>query len=144
MRIVKNLWFCVALLPGMLSAEGSRVEQPLSPPIALARRTPTTEAGIASFYHDKYHGRPTASGEVFDTRKLSAAHRTLPFGTLVKVTRAGSDQSVIVRINDRGPFIAGRVIDLSRAAARELQMERAGLINVTVEVLSAPTRKLRP
>lgn len=98
------------------------------------------EEGLASFYADKYHGRATASGEVFDTREFTAAHRTLPFGTRVKITDLEHERSVIVRINDRGPFVAGRVIDVSRAAAEELQMTRAGLVKVRLEILAPEAR----
>jgi rare lipoprotein A len=94
-----------------------------------------TQYGVASFYADKYHGKPTASGEIFDMYKLTAAHPSLPFGTMVKVTNLDNDRSVIVRINDRGPFIAGRAIDLSLAAAKELKMVEAGLARVKIETL---------
>ena len=102
------------------------------------RAAGVAEAGIASYYADRYHGRPTASGEVFNTRELTAAHRTLPFGTRVKVTDLKNNLSVIVRINDRGPFVEGRVIDLSRAAAEKLQLIRAGLAKVRVEIVPPP------
>jgi rare lipoprotein A len=124
------------LLPGVLLAGNLSLDRAESPPNTTSARKATTETGIASYYADKYHGRTTASGEVFDTSKLTAAHRTLPFGTVVKVTHQGSQRSVTVRVNDRGPFVAGRVIDLSRAAARELAMEKAGLANVKVEILT--------
>lgn len=96
---------------------------------------PLTEAGIASYYADAYHGRPTASGERFDMHQLTAAHPRLKFGTRVRVTNTANHRSVLVRINDRGPFVAGRVIDVSRAAAEELQMIRSGLAAVTLEVV---------
>ena len=96
---------------------------------------PPTEAGIASYYADAYHGRPTASGERFDMHQLTAAHPRLKFGTLVRVTNTTNHRSVLVRINDRGPFVAGRVIDVSLAAAEELQMIRSGLAAVTLEVV---------
>jgi rare lipoprotein A len=92
--------------------------------------------GAASYYADKYHGRPTASGEIFNQRDLTAAHRSLPFGTRVKVTRLTNQRSVVVRINDRGPFAPGRILDLSRAAAEALGMVEAGLAEVRVEVLT--------
>jgi rare lipoprotein A len=91
--------------------------------------------GLASYYADKYQGRKTANGETFDTAKLTAAHRTLPFGTRVRVTNVDNGKSVDVRINDRGPFVAGRVIDLSPAAARQLDMLRAGVVRVRLDVL---------
>ena len=93
------------------------------------------ESGKASYYADKYQGRPTASGELFDMRQLTAAHPRLKFGSLVKVTNVENNRSVVVRINDRGPFIAGRVIDLSLAAAEELQMVKSGVVQVKLEVV---------
>lgn len=89
-----------------------------------------TESGKASFYADKFEGRKTASGEIFRQRKLTAAHRTLPFGTKVTVVNAANDKKVKVRINDRGPFINGRVIDLSRKAAGRIDMINAGVSEV--------------
>jgi rare lipoprotein A len=94
-----------------------------------------TERGLASYYADKYHGRPTASGEIYNRRAMTAAHRTLPFGTRVRVTNQRNRKSVVVRINDRGPFVQGRIIDLSRAAAESVSMIRDGVVEVTVEIL---------
>jgi rare lipoprotein A len=91
--------------------------------------------GLASYYANKYQGRKTASGEPFDTARLTAAHRTLAFGTKVRVTNLDNGRSVVVRVNDRGPFVSGRVIDLSPAAARQLDMLRAGVARVKLEVL---------
>lgn len=96
------------------------------------------EKGQASYYADKFHGRATASGEKYDKRKMTGAHRTLPFGTIVRVTNTATGASVDVRINDRGPFKAGRVVDVSRAAAEKLGMIQAGVINCTVQVISTP------
>ena len=95
----------------------------------------TAESGVASFYGEKYQGRPTASGELFNWHQLTAAHPSLPFGTLVKVTNLENNRSVIVRVNDRGPFIAGRVIDLSQSAAGQLQMMQKGLARVQIEMV---------
>jgi rare lipoprotein A len=92
------------------------------------------ETGIASYYTSTFHGRLTASGERYDENALTAAHRTLPFGTRVRVTRVDTLRSVEVRINDRGPWKDGRVIDLSRAAADSLGMIRVGLARVRIEV----------
>ncbi len=94
------------------------------------------DTGVASFYADKFHGRKTASGEVFHQDSLTAAHKYLPFGTLVKVTNLRNNQSVIVKVNDRGMKGTNRVIDLSKAAAKELNMLGAGLVKVKVEVLN--------
>jgi len=99
-----------------------------------------SQAGVASYYADRFHGRRTASGERYDRNAFSAAHRTLPMGTQVRVTDINSGDSVVVQVNDRGPFARGRVIDLSRAAASEIGLTRRGLADVQVEVLnrSAP------
>jgi rare lipoprotein A len=94
-------------------------------------------AGEASYYASGFEGRPTASREPNRGRALTAAHRTLPFGTRVRVTNRVNDRSVVVRINDRGPFHRRRVIDLSRAAAEELGMVRRGRVPVEVQVLAA-------
>ena len=92
--------------------------------------------GVASFYGRRFHGRRTANGERFNMNALTAAHKTLPFGTRVRVTNARNGRSVTVRINDRGPFIRGRTIDLSRAAAREIGMISRGHARVTLEVVA--------
>lgn len=94
------------------------------------------ETGTASFYGSRHHGKRTASGEPFDQHGLTAAHRTLPFGTRVQVTNLKNDRSVIVRINDRGPHTRGRLIDLSKAAAQQLDMIRSGTARVRVQSLS--------
>lgn len=96
------------------------------------------ETGVASFYSDKFNGRRTANGEIFHNKKLTAAHRTLPFGTYVKVTALWNGRSVVVKINDRGPFIKGRVIDLSKAAAAKLHLIGKGVGKVDIEVVPAP------
>ncbi len=93
------------------------------------------KVGEASYYHDKFHGRPTASGEPYNREELTAAHRTLPFGTLLKVTRLDTNQSVLVRINDRGPFKPNRIIDLSRKAAEEIDLVHKGIAHVEIEIL---------
>lgn len=102
------------------------------------KTTGKTEKGQASYYADKFHGCATASGEKYDKKKLTGAHRTLPFGTIVRVTNTANGKSVDVRINDRGPFKAGRIVDVSRAAAEKLDMIKAGVINCTMEVISQP------
>jgi rare lipoprotein A len=97
---------------------------------------PGVERGFATFYGREQQGGPTASGERFDMHKLTAAHRTLPLGTRVRVTNTRNGRSVEVRINDRGPYgNRGRIIDLSEAAARRLDMIDAGVVPVIVEVL---------
>lgn len=91
--------------------------------------------GSASYYAHKFHGRRTASGEAFDNGAMTAAHRTLPFGSLVRVTNPATGASVIVRINDRGPFTRGRMIDVSRAAAEELGIVARGHATVELELI---------
>lgn len=93
------------------------------------------EYGKASWYGKPYHGRQTASGEKYNMNDMTAAHRTLPFGTKVKVTRLDNGQSVVVRINDRGPFVRGRIIDLSRESAKRIDMVNDGIADVRVETI---------
>jgi rare lipoprotein A len=97
--------------------------------------------GFASWYGGKFHGRLTSSGEVFDTNDMTAAHRTLPFGTMVKVTNLDNGKSAVVKINDRGPFVEGRIIDLSRAAAEEIDMLGQGVARVSLEIMAFATDK---
>ncbi len=97
------------------------------------------EYGMASYYSDKYQGSPTASGEEYDRNKMTAAHKTLPFGTMIKVTRLDNKKSVRVRVNDRGPYIKDRVVDISRAAAVELGMIKEGQTKVKVEIVKGPS-----
>jgi len=104
-------------------------------PLGVTPASAQMMAGTASWYGPGFHGRPTASGERFDQNALTAAHRSLPFGTRVRVTNQANGESVIVRINDRGPFHGNRVIDLSREAAAEIGLLRAGIGRVTIEVL---------
>jgi rare lipoprotein A len=96
----------------------------------------TTEVGYASWYGDPYHGRRGADGEIYDKNQMTAAHRTLPFDTMVKVTNLENELTTTVRITDRGPFVDGRIIDLSLAAAREIQMIGPGTALVRLEVLA--------
>lgn len=102
--------------------------------ISIPAETASLE-GLASWYGGKFHGQRTASGEVFNTNLLTAAHRTFPFGTLVKVTNLATDKSVIVRINDRGPFVQDRIIDLSKAAADAIDLTPMGVARVRLEVV---------
>jgi rare lipoprotein A len=100
---------------------------------ACARRG----AGLASWYGPNYHGRMTANGERYNMLGLTAAHRTLPFNTYVRVTNVVNGRSLLVRINDRGPFVRGRIIDLSYTAAKILDIPETGTMKVTLEVLDA-------
>jgi rare lipoprotein A len=99
-----------------------------------------TEEGIASWYGDPYHSRAAASGEIYDMNRLTAAHRRLPFDTMVRVESRATKESVDVRITDRGPFVDGRMVDLSREAARRIGMERAGTARVKIRVIAKPPR----
>ncbi len=98
------------------------------------------ETGIASWYGEKFHGRKTANGEVYDMLAMTAAHKTLPFGTVVLVTNLADGRQVVVRINDRGPFIDGRIIDLSKAAAVHIGLDRTGIANVQIRPPPAGAR----
>ena len=100
-----------------------------------ATQPPATEKGIASYYAGKFQGHLTANGEIFDTNRFTAAHKTLPFNTIVLVTNDRTGKGVLVRINDRGPFVAGRIIDLSRVAADAIDIVGLGVEEVTVEVI---------
>jgi rare lipoprotein A len=97
--------------------------------------------GLASWYGGKFHGRLTSSGEVFDTNEMTAAHRTLPFGTVLKVTNLDNGKTAVVRINDRGPFVEGRIIDLSRAGAEAIGMVGQGVARVSLEIVEFATDK---
>jgi rare lipoprotein A len=101
------------------------------------------ETGKASWYGDAFHGRPTSSGETFDMHKKTAAHKTLPIGTYVKVINLESNRSTIVRINDRGPFVKGRIIDLSYGAAKEIDMDVSGTADVKIIALGKEIGELR-
>lgn len=101
-----------------------------------------TETGIASWYGPKFHGKKTANGEIFDQYEVSAAHRTLPLPSIVRVTNLENGKSLKVRVNDRGPFAHGRIIDMSRRAAQLLGFERKGTAKVLVEVIEAESRQI--
>ena len=123
----------VLLVAAGCTARTARREEPARRDDDVVR----TLRGRATFYGDKFHGRKTASGERFSQRKMTAAHRSLPFGTRVRVTNLNNGKSVVVRINDRGPFGRDRrrVIDLSKAAARALDFIQSGWTRVKIEVL---------
>lgn len=91
-----------------------------------------TETGFASYYADKFDGKPTSSGEKYSSVKFTAAHRTIAFGTLITVTNLSNGKSVIVKINDRGPFVNSRIIDLSKVAAKQIDMVQAGIVKVSL------------
>jgi rare lipoprotein A len=99
------------------------------------------QVGKASFYADKFEGSPTASGEKYRASKLTAAHKTLPFGTKVRVTNLANNESVVVTINDRGPFVEGRIIDVSKSAAEKLSFFNQGTAEVKLEIVDATDGK---
>ncbi|TXK51984.1 septal ring lytic transglycosylase RlpA family protein [Pontibacter qinzhouensis] len=105
---------------------------------SFSQKATKAQTGTASWYGSKYHGRKTSSGERYNRFEMTAAHKKLPFGTKVKVTNLDNNKSVIVRINDRGPFVGNRIIDVSEAAARVLDIRGAGLGEVKVEILGKP------
>lgn len=139
---------CLALSIGVgcASYDPSRIERcptwadgaSASPAPAKYRQRSYAMRGKASWYGKALHGRTTASGERFDMYKMTAAHPNLPFGTIVRVRRRDRAGEVVVRINDRGPHLRGRIVDLSWAAAHELGMVRAGVVPVELEVLRWP------
>ena len=102
------------------------------------------QTGVASWYGEEFHGKKTSSREIYDMNDLTAAHNTLPFGSMAVVTNLNNGRSVVVRINDRGPFVKGRVIDLSYAAARAIDMIGTGTVPVRIEVLSDVSPPLAP
>ena len=133
---VRTLLRCL-LITGLVAACTGRSAVP--PPTApYPAPSPRIQYGLASWYGRERHGRRTASGEIFDSNQLVAAHRTAPFGTYALVTNLANGRTVQVRINDRGPAVPGRLVDLSYAAARQLDMVHVGVTHVKIEFLAAP------
>ncbi|MGE4408400.1 septal ring lytic transglycosylase RlpA family protein [Pseudomonas sp.] len=133
---MRQIPLLVLLLLALL-ASGCAERQP-APPAATpppSGQEGFIQSGKASYYARMHHGKRTANGETHDQNALVAAHRSLPFGTRVRVTNLNNGKQVVVRINDRGPFRRGRIIDLSRAAAIELDMLNAGVVRVRIETL---------
>ena len=136
MRLSTLTYALTCLMAGMLFSAGCgrRTTARLPAPARIG----STETGMASWYGVPYHGRRSASGEIYDMEKLTAAHRALPFQTWVEVTNLSNGKQVNVRITDRGPFVGGRIIDLSMAAARQIDMVRSGTARVRLKVIVAP------
>ena len=131
---------CVVGLLVLLSACSGKQVPVSSPPRASPSASASELEGLASYYAEPYHGRRTANGEIFDTyQAMTAAHRTLPFNTVVRVQNTVNGKAVEVRINDRGPFIDGRIIDLSLRAARVIDMVRTGVVLVKLTIISPGT-----
>ena len=125
----------VEIAPGAVDLNTFEAPREKRPEPVANTTVRTLGNGVASYYGRRFHGRRTANGERFNMRAMTAAHKTLPFGTKVKVTNARNGRSVIVRINDRGPFIRGRTIDLSRGAAEQIGMIASGHARVKMEVV---------
>src|SRR5262245_24810615 len=132
-------WWTATLVAVSLGAAGGSLFRSAPPPVSGG-----VQVGVASWYGPGFHGNRTANGEIYDQYELTAAHRTLPLGTRAMVTNLANGRSVEVRINDRGPFVDGRVIDLSYAAARTLGMVGPGTAHVRIEVLRAATAAAPP
>ena len=135
------LALCIVCLlaapPPVLSASSKGAAYPGSTPsVNSDSQLVTIQRGKASFLSKKFHGRKTANGEIYHNYKLTAAHKKLPFGTVLRVTRLSNGRSVIVRVNDRGPFIKGRFVDLSRLAATKLNMLKGGVTDVQFEIIT--------
>ncbi|HXI02760.1 MAG TPA: septal ring lytic transglycosylase RlpA family protein [Candidatus Saccharimonadales bacterium] len=125
-----------ALLGGLLMAAAAGCGHARGPVTSPERSGKGySETGLASWYGPNYHGQSTASGERYNMFSMTAAHRTLPFGTLVRVTNLENGKAVSVTITDRGPFVKGRIVDLSYAAAKALEMTRSGVAKVRIEVI---------
>jgi rare lipoprotein A len=132
---VKRVAVCVALLFSGVASPLQAADAVTSPPLkaAPAIEAPSGETGLAAVYSDVLNGHRTASGQIYQRNKLTAAHKTLAFGTMVKVTNAKNGKSVVVRINDRGPKQADRVLDISPRAARALGINKRGMAEVRLE-----------
>jgi rare lipoprotein A (peptidoglycan hydrolase) len=139
-------WLAVALLLalGLTGCHKKKPKTPRSPQAHAAIPAPvgSIEEGLASWYGPPYHGRQAADGEIYDMENMTAAHRTLPFQTWVRVTNRQNGLTVEVRITDRGPFVEGRIIDLSKAAARRIQLLGPGVSPVRLEVINPPSQVL--
>ncbi len=119
-------------------AESEEEQEAESIPVPADAQPVYTETGLASWYGPPYHNRRTSNGEVYNMHALTAAHRTLPLGSICRVTNEKTGHSTMVRITDRGPFIKGRIVDLSLAAAKKVDVWKAGLATVKLEVLKTP------
>jgi rare lipoprotein A len=153
---MKTLTQLLALLVATMALGGVAVAiaadpapTPVPTPVAVeslpapAAATGTAETGLAAVYSDKLHGRKTANGDRYDRSRLTAAHKSLPFGTRVKVTNVKNNKSVVVRINDRGPIQAGRILDLSPAAAQTLGIPHLGMGEVSAEVVGEAEKTVK-
>lgn len=142
MSFMHRVLACSLLLAILITGCGKKKVKVARIPPAPAPAVPpalgTTERGMASWYGHPYHGRPAADGEIYDMETLVAAHRTLPFQTYVRVRNLSNDKTIDVRIIDRGPFVTGRIIDLSHAAAKAIDLIGPGVGMVELTVIGAP------
>ncbi len=138
-RLAVLLLVVFALITGCARHKKRVAHVPSAPQPSAVVKIGDEETGIASWYGHPYHGRRASNGEIYDMEKLTAAHRTLPFGTMVEVHNLSNDREVEVRIIDRGPFVDGRIIDLARAAARQIGMLGPGTAQVRVRVIDLPS-----
>ena len=138
MRLAAACLLAGLLIAGCGHKKHSRLSPPPVPRAPVPVQVGQTETGLASWYGHPYHGRAAANGEIYDMEKMTAAHRTLPFNTWVRVYDLDNSKTTDVRIIDRGPFVDGRIIDLSHAAAQEIQMIGPGVARVRIEVIQAP------
>ena len=131
--------FSIAAAAAGVSLAACASRQPSAPAVNPRPAAGVREEGVASWYggNDGFEGKPTASGEIYDGNQMTAAHRTLPLGTVVDVENLENGKTLRVRINDRGPFVKGRIIDLSRTAARELGVIGPGTVNVRLTIIAA-------
>jgi rare lipoprotein A len=158
LRLAVTILLCVLLLAGCGGKKRASARMPAPPPPIATAPAPTrtekapppvlpippdavplfTETGMASWYGTPYHNRQSSNGEIYDMNAMTAAHRTLPLNSIVRVTNLRTGSSVLVRITDRGPFVEGRIIDLSLAAAKAIDVWRPGTAPVKLEVLETP------
>lgn len=131
-KILLNLLVCLAAVPCFAAKSKAPTTVPM-----LAAAPVKTQTGVASWYGSGFIGRKTANGEIYRSGDKTAAHKSLPFNSWVRVTDQHSGRSTVVRINNRGPYVRGRIIDLSRAAAMELGLNKRGITKVKLEVLRA-------
>src|SRR5947209_11510558 len=130
--------FLVLMAVIALAGCGHKKHARVTPPPPAVVKPGHTKTGIASWYGHPYHGRPAANGEIYDMEQMTAAHLTLPFDTWVRVENLSNHKTVEVRITDRGPFVDGRIIDLSHAAARAIEIIGPGTARVRLEIIRAP------
>jgi len=134
----------VAGLIALSPKSEARLSGSLEPPHLSVVPEEKHEIGVASWYGEEFQGNETASGEIYDLNGLTAAHLTLPFGTIVRVTNLKNNKNILLRINDRGPYIGGRIIDVSLAAAKRLGFVYDGITQVRIEVVSYPKSFFSP